>query len=272
MKKIPVAPQTEKKERAPISTFSKGMMIAGSAVALVLVILTLIDMAGYHLLVPEVIPMGCLLMIALLLAWLAGVLARRRRTERGRRIFTLVAMLLIMMLGLLVSPVVLQYAQIVMPHKYAVIESPEGVKVAVLDVVDNGFASNEATLEMLQRMELRQRAIDAEAAGEAVVEPAEGELPASVKVDENVEIAYTENGVIDYSLEGYDSGAYGYIFAAYPVKLGIFYTSNVESEGLIYRGTESESKIMFEWKSDGSLEIYLENPELGDTGKLSLHP
>lgn len=255
-----------------MSTFSKGMMIASSAVALALVILTFIDMAGYHLLVPEVIPMGCLVVLALLLAWLAGVLARRRRTERGRRIFTLVAVLLILMVGMMVSPVVLQYAQIVMPHKYAVIESPEGMKVAVLNVVDNGFAGNEATMEMLQRMELRQRAIDAEAAGEAFAEPAEGELPAAVKVDENGEIAYTESGVIDYSLDGYDSGAYGYIFAAYPVKLGIFYTSNAESEGMIYRGIESESKIMFEWQADGSLEIYLENPEPGDTGSVTLHP
>jgi len=73
-------------------------------------------------------------------------------------------------------------------------------------------------------------------------------------------------------MDGYDYGAYGYIYAAYPVRMGIFYDSNVECDGLIYRGAESASKLMHEWQADGSLSLYLDSAEPGDSGRLSLHP
>ena len=255
-----------------MSTFSRTMMAVTGVIATVLVILTLIDMAGYHLLWPVIVPMGCLVEVALLLIWLAGVIAQRRKTESGRKIFTLVAALLIMLCGLLVSPVVLQYVEIVMPHKYAVIESPTGGKVAILDVVDNGFSGIEATWEMLERMDERQAYIDAQAAGVEYEPIPEGTVPSAIAVDESGEVIYDESGYFDYTLDGYDTGAYGYIYGAYPVKLGIFYSTNVESEGLIYRGTQSASKIIFEWQSDGTLILTLDSPEPGDSGKLSLHP
>jgi len=75
-------------------------------------------------------------------------------------------------------------------------------------------------------------------------------------------------GAVD--LEAYDYEAYGYIFGAYPVRMGIFYDTNVECDGLIYRGAESTSKIMHEWLDDGALSIYLDSPLPGDSGKLSL--
>lgn len=281
MKKIPVAPAPEKKKQ-PISTFSKTMMIITGVLAIILLVFTVFDMSGYHLLSAEMMPVGCIFEVALLLIWLCGIVARRRKTEHGQRIFTLASSLVIMMLGLLACNYILQYVQIVMPHKYAVVKSPEGQKVAILQAVDTGFAGNEETLAMLRRMDERQayldekKAADGEEAAEVTesAEPAvraEG-VPLGVTVDENGEIVYDENGFLSYSLDAYDYEAYGYVFGAYPVRMGIFYDTNVECDGLIYRGAESQSKIMHEWLSDGSLSIYLDSPEPGDSGKLSLHP
>ncbi len=283
MKKIPVAPAPEKKKQ-PISTFSKTMMIITGVLAIILLVFTVFDMSGYHLLSAEMMPVGCIFEVALLLIWLCGIVARRRKTEHGQRIFTLATSLVIMMLGLLACNYILQYVQIVMPHKYAVVKSPEGQKVAILQAVDTGFAGNEETLAMLQRMDERQAYLDekkaAEADGEEAAEGTESAEPAvraegiplGVTVDENGEIVYDENGFLSYSLDAYDYEAYGYVFGAYPVRMGIFYDTNVECDGLIYRGAESQSKIMHEWLSDGSLSIYLDSPEPGDSGRLSLHP
>lgn len=281
MKKIPVAPAPEKKKQ-PISTFSKTMMIITGVLAIILLVFTVFDMSGYHLLSAEMMPVGCIFEVALLLIWLCGIVARRRKTEHGQRIFTLASSLVIMMLGLLACNYILQYVQIVMPHKYAVVKSPEGQKVAILQAVDTGFAGNEETLAMLQRMEERQAYLDEKKAadGEEAAEVTESAelavraegVPLGVTVDENGEIVYDENGFLSYSLDAYDYEAYGYVFGAYPVRMGIFYDTNVECDGLIYRGAESQSKIMHEWLSDGSLSIYLDSPEPGDSGKLSLHP
>lgn len=274
MKKIPVAPAPEKKKQ-PISTFSKTMMIITGVLAVILLVFTIFDMSGYHLLSAELVPIGCIFEIALLLIWLSGVIARRRKTEHSQRIFTLVSALVIMLMGLLACNYILQYVQIVMPHKYAVVESPEGQKVAILQAVDTGFAGTEETLAMLARMEERQVYLDEQKAaesGEAVETVAASGVPRGVEVDENGEIVYDEDGILNYSLDAYDYEAYGYVFGAYPVRMGIFYDTNVECDGLIYRGAESASKIMHEWSSDGVLTLYLESPEPGDSGKLSLHP
>ena len=282
MKKIPAAPAVEKKKQ-PRSTFSKVMMSISGAFALILVLFTLIDLSGYHLLSPELVPIGCILELAILLVWLCGVLARRRKAESGQRIFTLASSLVILLLGMLASNYILQYIQIVMPHKYAVVESPEGQKVAILQAVDTGFAGNEDTIAMLLRMDERQAYLDEKKAAEAAdateatetVETVEAApraegIPTSVQVDENGEIVYDENGYVHYSMDGYDYAAYGYVFGAYPVRMGIFYDTNVECDGLIYRGAESTSKIMHEWLPDGTLSLYLESPEPGDSGRLSL--
>ena len=283
MKKIPAVPVAAKKKQG-LSRFSKTMMAICSALALILMLATIIDLSGYHLLSPEVVPVGCIFECALLLVWLSGILARRRKTESGQRIFTLASALVIMLLGLLACTYILQYVQIVMPHKYAIVESPEGQKVVILQAVDTGFAGNEDSMAMLQRMDERQaywaekRAAEiaelGEAAGDPIAPPVitvEG-VPSAVKVDENGEIVYDESGILDYSMDAYAFESYGYIFGAYPVRMGIFYDTNVECDGLIYRGAESTSKIMHEWLADGSLSLYLEEPVPGDSGSVTLMP
>ena len=289
MKKTPVAPAPEQKKPA-ISTFTRTMMIITGILALILLVFTIFDMSGYHLISSDLMPIGCVFEGALLLIWLCGVFARRRKTGHSQRMFTLISSLVIMVVGLLACNYVMQYVQIMMPQKYAIIESPEGQKIALLQVVDTGFASTEETLAMLNRMEERQvyldeqKAAEASEAGEEASEeaaeatetvetaPRADGVPRGVAVDEAGEIVYDEDGYLSYSLDSYDYEAYGYVFGAYPVRMGIFYDTNVECDGLIYRGVESQSKIMHQWLSDGTLEIYLDSPEPGDSGKLSLHP
>lgn len=270
MKKISL-PKGERK-REPMSLPSKIMMLVLSLVALVLVILTFVDMAGYHLLASEVIPMGCVAEVILLLAWAAMAIYRRRRTDRSKRIALLVSAMIIMMLGLFLSSYIMQYAQVLLPTKYAVIKSPTGEKVAILSMVDNGFGGNEDTLAMLTRMQQRQLYRDSLASGEPMAEMPS--VPAGVPVDENGEIVYDESGILTYSLDSYDYETYGYIYAAYPIRGLFFYTSNVPSEGLVYRGVESSAKLLSDWVDDNTLSLYLENPEPGDSGtcRLSLHP
>lgn len=270
MKKIPVMPKPERRKE-PTPTSIKVVMSVIAAIALLLLLLTFMDMSGLHLLMPELIPMGCVLEVLLLLTWLAMIVYRRRTDDHKKRIVMLVSALIIMVVGLFLSTYVLQYAQVLMPTKYGVIKAPTGKKIAILSLVDNGFGSNEETLAMLSRMEERQAAIRAKADGVEYDPSVLPEVPAAVKLDENGEIIYNDGGIVSYSLDAYDYEAYGYIYTAYPIKLGLFYTSNVPCEGLIYRGVESEAKILYDWLDDTTLSLYLDTPQPGDSGKVTLH-
>ena len=112
MKNIPAAPAPEKKERKPLSTFSKGMIIAISALALLLVALTLLDAGGIHLISPDIIPLGCIAMLLGFLAWGAHGIYGRIKTDSRKRIFVLVAMIIIMIIGLLTTNMTMQVTQL----------------------------------------------------------------------------------------------------------------------------------------------------------------
>lgn len=66
--------------------------------------------------------------------------------------------------------------------------------------------------------------------------------------------------------EEYPRGAFGYVYTAYPKVMGLFYNKNADSQGQIYRGCESEAKLLYEW-TDGDVRFYLENPEVGRRGR-----
>ena len=51
----------------------------------------------------------------------------------------------------------------------------------------------------------------------------------------------------------------------------MFYQKNADSQGVIYRGCESQAKLLYEWADDGSVRFYLENPEVGDEGEILLN-
>lgn len=243
MKNIPAAPAPEKKERKPLSTFSKGMIIAISVLALLLVALTLLDAGGIHLISPDIIPLGCIAMLLGFLAWGAHGIYGRIKTDSRKRIFVLVAMIIIMIIGLLTTNMTMQVTQLSMAHHYATIESPTGQKVAIMHVMDVPLGDEEQVAALYARMDARYAALKEEAGAE----PVDSEL-----------------------VGDYPYAAYGQVFSAFPKHLGLFYTSNVEAEGLIYRGVESESKLLFEWLDDNTLHLYLENPEPGDSGSVKL--
>ena len=85
-KKIPAAPVPAPAPKGfqKLSAFSKGMLIALSAIALLLVLVTFMDMSGFHLIWPEIIPLGCLLVLLKVigkedLLWLRGLTGKNSR-------------------------------------------------------------------------------------------------------------------------------------------------------------------------------------------------
>ena len=69
--------------------------------------------------------------------------------------------------------------------------------------------------------------------------------------------------------EEYELSDLGVICRVYPRKLLLFYDSKHPSEGQIETGYASEALLKYEWNDDG-LHMYLENPEPGDEGELTL--
>ena len=86
-------PRPERKKE-PTPTSIKVIMSVIAAIAALLLILTFADMGGLHLLMPELIPMGCVLEVLLLLTWLAMIIYRRRTDDHKKRMVMLVSALL----------------------------------------------------------------------------------------------------------------------------------------------------------------------------------
>ena len=243
-KNQPRQAQPAQKRSLPLSNFSKVMIVVIGVISLILIVLTMLDANGLHLKWPEVIPVGSMMMPFILLVWGAVCLYNRIKSEKAQRVYRVVGVLVVMSIGMFMLSFLLQYANMMLPHQYSVIKSPTGQKIAILHMMDLDMSADDGEVsEAEQRMLERMAYINGE------------DFDPATPVDE------------------YPTAAYGYIYAAYPVKYGIFYTSDVEIEGLIYRGMESKSTIRYEWLDDSTLNLYLENPEPGDSGtcRLNLH-
>lgn len=249
-----------KKERKPLSTFSKVMMIAIGATSMLLIATTLLEQNGICLLaMPELNFLGCVVIIVELLIWGAVSISRRIRGKNGKMVFNLIAVLVIMMVGMFLSTYIMQFGQLTMPHAYGTIQSPAGRKVVIVNSVDTGMNGDGDFAAMLARMDERVAYIEAN----ATPAPAEGEVSAA---EATAEPAADDAAVLD----SYPYGAYGYVYCAYPRVLGIFYNMNVSVEGLIYRGCESQSRLCYEWLDDTTVRFYLEDAEPGDSGEILL--
>lgn len=213
------------------------MLTIMSVAAVILIITTILDQRGIKLLWPEFNLMGCTLMIVLLLIWIAGCLFKRIKRKNLKTIAGLGMAFVVMLVGMSLATLVMQFGQIMLAHPYATISSSSGKNVVLLRGIDMGGGTEEGLAAMEARMDTRKAAIEAET----------GETS-----------------------EDYPTGAYGYAFTAYPKVLGIFYNTNYESEGTLYRGAESESKILYEWTDEDTLRIYLENAEDGDEGEVTV--
>lgn len=62
----------------------------------------------------------------------------------------------------------------------------------------------------------------------------------------------------------------GYAYMAYPRWGGLFYNRNQASQGELEIGCASSAQLMHRWDADGNLHLYVENPEPGDGGELTL--
>lgn len=249
-KKIPAAPVPAPAPKGfqKLSSFSKGMLIALSAIALLLVLVTFMDMSGFHLIWPEIIPLGCLLVLILALVWGCVILYRKIKTESRKKLFVVIALLIIMIISVGLTNSILQISSLAMLHKYSTIESPAGSPVVIMYAVDTGVEDYDS---MIARMDARSAYFD--------------ELN-GIEPSEKVAI----NPVFTSILEAYDSEDFGYAYFAFPRVMGLFYTSNCEMEGAIYRGCESTAKLLYEWSDDAHLRLYLEEPLPGDEGEVLL--
>lgn len=59
---------------------------------------------------------------------------------------------------------------------------------------------------------------------------------------------------------------YGFCYYAYPRALGIFYRLDVDVEGSVYTGQNSEATLMIEWPDENTAHLYLDNPGIGEGG------
>ena len=131
------------------------------------------------------------------------------------------------------------YAALMLPSKYAVVTSPEGKSVVVMRQLDTGMESEEAAAAAQERMNARRDAIQSQ----PDAEPLENE-------------------------DDYPAGSFGYVYRAYPTFAKFFYREKQPGEGEIYLGYESQARLLYQWNDDGSVRLYLENPEVADSGEI----
>lgn len=252
---IPV--QSEQPRKSQLSTFSKVMIALIMIDIAIVMIFTILDGAGLHLLIPEIISVGSALVPVMLLLWGGVGLYNRIRSERAQRIYRIVGLSVGMGFGMFILVAAAQLTMYAMPHAYGTIESPTGQKVVILRLNDVGAGTEEDYAATIARMNARVEYLNSQSAGTAAETDTAGVNSESVQ----------EAAV---ALDSYPVEAYGYIYLALPKKLGIFYTSNVQLEGEIYRGEASQSGLFYEWLDDYTVRFYLENPEPGDSGSLRL--
>lgn len=259
-KKIPapVPAQQEETPKSQFSTFSK-VMIALIMIDIAIVMLfTILDGAGLHLLIPEIISVGSALVMVLLMVWACVSVYNRIRSERGQRIARIIGLPVGMGVAAFLLVAAAQLTMYAMPHAYGTIESPAGQKVVILRINDVGAGTEEGYAATIARMNARVAHMNSQSA--------DAEVAPEADTAANPEVAYDAA----VALDSYPVEAYGYVYIALPRKMGIFYTSKVEVEGEIYRGAESKSGLFFEWLDDNTVRFYLENAEPGDEGEMIL--
>lgn len=260
-----------KNSKREISGFSKFIVIVEAVLAVVLTVISVLDRCGLRLIAAELPMFGCILMVVLLLLWGAVLLFRKITSRTVRMVVSLLVCVIGVTVGMTLITQFLQLMQLTLPYEFATVESPEGKKVVVLMTVDTGAQGEEEFAAMLERMNVRREAILAaatpapEVEAEAVEpETAEAETKAAPEATEEV----TEEAAVAPDGQEYPSGAFGWVYTAYPKAAGLFYRPNADVTGEIYRGTESAAELRFEWTGENSVRLYLENAEPGDSGEI----
>lgn len=63
----------------------------------------------------------------------------------------------------------------------------------------------------------------------------------------------------------------GYLYSVHPRKLYFFYDRDLSGEGNVEIGAASVARLMYEWSSNSTLHLYVEEPEPGDGGEIFYH-
>lgn len=230
----------KEKEYRPMSTFSKVMMALVLALTFVLAALCVLDRVGYSLIKTDLVLIGSGVLLLCMIVWGLIALIRKIRKNTIRIAVGTLAFMALFMLSSVVMVLISYFGEMWLPSKYSVITSESGKDVVVMKLLDTGIYDGDNGVAAEKRMMERREFILSQPDAEPV---ADDEMPA---------------------------GAYGYVYRAYPRVLGVFYKAKADCEGAIFRGMESESTMRYEWREDGSLRLYLENAEVGDSGEIIL--
>lgn len=230
------------RQSKPVSTLNKIMSIYIAVLTAALLVLSLMDrFLGYALIQTDLVLSGCMLLLWSFILWGVIALVKKIKSRYAKIGVGMLAAFVMFLIGTLAMVLVTYLSAMWLPSKYSIITSESGKSVVVMKVMDTGIYDEDKGVSAEQRMLARRDDILSRPDAEI---PEEGMLP---------------------------TGAYGYVYYACPRVMGIFFNSNVRGDGVIYRGVESESTMRYEWRDDGSLRLYLENPEVGDSGEIILN-
>ena len=295
------------KGRFSLTGFNKFMAIYLAVLAFLLIVVGILDRFGLRLVYTGFSIGGVVLFLWSLMVW--GAVALRRKLQRPavRMAVTVVLVIVVLFAGTFMMQNVMMYTQFMLPHRFATIESPDGGSVALMYQWDFFAEDEAAAAEIEARMEARREMLLAEqeaaesteatpapeataeaaemtSAPEATVEAAESTPAPESTAEPASSPASTADAAAgtpspEASGEGTEElssenmiGMYGYVYTAYPSVMGIFYRPDADTEGEIYRGYLSESRILYEWTDEGdTIRIYLEDAEPGDSGEIIVH-
>ena len=290
------------KGRFSLTGFNKFMAIYLAVLAFLLIVVGVLDRFGLRLVYTGFSIGGVVLFLWSLMVW--GAVALRRKLQRPavRMVVTVVLVIVVLFAGTFMMQNVMMYTQFMLPHRFATIESPDGGSVALMYQWDFFAEDEAAAAEIEARMEARremllaeQEAAESTPAPEATAEAAESTSVPEATAEATEATASPESTAEPASSPASTAGAaeetaspeateeeelssenmigmYGYVYTAYPSVMGIFYRPDADTEGAIYRGYSSESRILYEWTDDGdTIRIYLEDAEPGDSGEIIVH-
>lgn len=290
------------KGRFSLTGFNKFMAIYLAVLAFLLIVVGVLDRFGLRLVYTGFSLGGVVLFLWSLMVW--GAVALRRKLQRPavRMVVTVVLVIVVLFAGTFMMQNVMMYTQFMLPHRFATIESPDGGSVALMYQWDFFAEDEAAAAEIEARMEARremllaeQEAAESTPAPEATAEAAESTSAPEATAEATEATALPESNAEPASSPASTAGAaeetaspeateeeelssenmigmYGYVYTAYPSVMGIFYRPDADTEGAIYRGYSSESRILYEWTDDGdTIRIYLEDAEPGDSGEIIVH-
>ena len=290
------------KGRFSLTGFNKFMAIYLAVLAFLLIVVGVLDRFGLRLVYTGFSLGGVVLFLWSLMVW--GAVALRRKLQRPavRMVVTVVLVIVVLFAGTFMMQNVMMYTQFMLPHRFATIESPDGGSVALMYQWDFFAEDEAAAAEIEARMEARremllaeQEAAESTPAPEATAEAAESTSVPEATAEATEATASPESTAEPASSPASTAGAaeetaspeateeeelssenmigvYGYVYTAYPSVMGIFYRPDADTEGAIYRGYSSESRILYEWTDDGdTIRIYLEDAEPGDSGEIIVH-